>query len=333
MRQILSCLLLGVSLLSWAQSETVINQSRFFQTENPSYFGFNGSKKIGVLYSNTKISETSQVNHQYIFGTLSFIGQPFSIGLDLNNYTIQNSNYKVTVPRFTFVYHLQIDQKTYLLPSVSFGYWNKTFNEEGLIFEDQINTQTGYINPETSDPVGTQLGASNYMDFGASFLLHSELFFVGVSLAKINQPDISITGENPVKSNLNFSIQGGIEWDINYHQRSFLPEQSYLFIFNNIRYIGEVYSINLSQELQLNEFSIGLSQKASHSSKFKLNGMGVNFGLALENFDVGIQYYFPINKDTNNFASNVFELYLIFEFTPFRRNNRGSFKRLQIDNY
>ena len=34
-----------------------------------------------------------------------------------------------------------------------------------------------------------------------------------------------------------------------------------------------------------------------------------------------------------NFTSNVFELYLIFEFTPFRRNGRGSFKRLQINNY
>jgi len=333
MRQKLCCLLLSLSLLSWAQTESIVSQSRFFQIENPSYFGFNSNKKVGVLYSNTKISETSQVNLQYIFGALSFLGQPFSLGIDMSNYIVQNSTYKVTVPRFSFVYQLQIDSRTYLLPSITFGYWNKTFNGEGLIFEDQINSQTGYVSPETDDPAGTQLGTSNYIDFGASFLLHSESFYVGLSLAQINQPDISISGETPLKANLKLSLQGGAEWDINPHQRNGLPERSYLFIFNNIRYIDKIYSLNLSQEFQFNEFSLGVSQKASMADKFALNGMELGVGLTLESFDIGMQYYFPLNKSPTNFTSNVFELYLIFEFTPFRRNRRGSFKRLQINNY
>ncbi|MEK9603589.1 MAG: type IX secretion system membrane protein PorP/SprF [Flavobacteriaceae bacterium] len=333
MRRLLSYVLLNMSLLSWAQTETVINQSKFFQIDNPSYFGFNRSNKIGVLYSKTKISETSQVNHQYIFGSITLEDQPFSLGLDLNNYTIQNSNFKVTFPRIAFVYQLQVDTNIYILPGISFGYWNETFNKEGLVFEDQINRNNGYINPETDDPMGNELGSSDYVDVGASFLLHTDRFFLGVSLTKINQPEITLSSETPVKSNINLSAQGGVEWNINRHQRNFLPEQSYLFIFNNIRYIDKVYSFNLSQELQLNEFSVGLSQRASNSSKFSLNGMGVNFGLTLENFNFGMQYYFPINKGTTNFASNVFELYLIFEFTPFRRNNLRSYKRLQVDNY
>ena len=129
------------------------------------------------------------------------------------------------------------------------------------------------------------------------------------------------------------SLQGGAEWDINPHQRNGLPERSYLFIFNNIRYIDKIYSLNLSQEFQFNEFSLGVSQKASMADKFALNGMGLGVGLTLESFDIGMQYYFPLNKSPTNFTSNVFELYLIFEFTPFRRNRRGSFKRLQINNY
>lgn len=81
------------------------------------------------------------------------------------------------------------------------------------------------------------------------------------------------------------------------------------------------------------EFSLGISQRTSYVSKFAFNGMGLNLGLTLENFDVGMQYYFPVNKSQTNFASNIFELYLIFEFTPFRRNSLGSFKRLQVNNY
>ncbi|MBL6666112.1 MAG: type IX secretion system membrane protein PorP/SprF [Flavobacteriaceae bacterium] len=250
-----------------------------------------------------------------------------------NTCVIFTDTVTITVPRFSFVYQLQIDSRTYLLPSITFGYWNKTFNGEGLIFEDQINSQTGYVSPETDDPAGTQLGTSNYIDFGASFLLHSESFYVGLSLAQINQPDISISGETPLKANLKLSLQGGAEWDINPHQRNGLPERSYLFIFNNIRYIDKIYSLNLSQEFQFNEFSLGVSQKASMADKFALNGMGLGVGLTLESFDIGMQYYFPLNKSPTNFTSNVFELYLIFEFTPFRRNRRGSFKRLQINNY
>ena len=33
------------------------------------------------------------------------------------------------------------------------------------------------------------------------------------------------------------------------------------------------------------------------------------------------------------YAPSVFELYFSFDFSPFRRNNRGVYKRLQIDNY
>ncbi len=157
MRLILSILLLCVPIMCWSQAGSVLNQSRFYQIENPSYFGLNGSKKIGVLYSSKKIGETAQVNHQYFFGNITFLDQPFSLGIDLNNHSIQNSNYKIIFPKLSFVYQLQLNNHTYLLPSISFGYWSKTFNEEGLVFEDQINSLTGYINPETKDPLGSLL--------------------------------------------------------------------------------------------------------------------------------------------------------------------------------
>ena len=112
-----------------------------------------------------------------------------------------------------------------------------------------------------------------------------------------------------------------------------MPERSYLFIYNNLRLSDQTYLLNTSQEFQLNEVSIGLSQRVNYKEKFVLNGMGLSLGLTLENFDIGMQYFFPLKKRNLNFATSVFEFYMIFEFTPFRRNGRGSLKRLQIDNY
>lgn len=91
--------------------------------------------------------------------------------------------------------------------------------------------------------------------------------------------------------------------------------------------------MNLSQEVQLSNFSFGLNQKASMIDKFNLNSIGLSLGLAIENFDFGFQYNFPIRKFNEVYSPSFFELYFTFDFSTYRRNNKGLFKRLQTDNY
>ena len=91
--------------------------------------------------------------------------------------------------------------------------------------------------------------------------------------------------------------------------------------------------MTFSQELQLSNFSIGLNQKASLVEQFNLNNIGLSLGLAIENFDFGFQYNFPLRKLNQVYSPSIFELHLTFDFSPFRRNNRGLYKRLQTDNY
>ncbi|MEN8812739.1 MAG: hypothetical protein ABF277_05450 [Candidatus Arcticimaribacter sp.] len=69
------------------------------------------------------------------------------------------------------------------------------------------------------------------------------------------------------------------------------------------------------------------------SDQFTFNALGLNLGLKVENFDFGFQYNFPFQKESKVFAPSIFELYLVFDFSPFRRNQRGYLKRLQINNY
>ena len=55
--------------------------------------------------------------------------------------------------------------------------------------------------------------------------------------------------------------------------------------------------------------------------------------MALENFDFGINYGFPNRKPGKVYSPSIFELSIIFDFSIYRRNNRGLYKKLQIDNY
>ena len=94
------------------------------------------------------------------------------------------------------------------------------------------------------------------------------------------------------------------------------------------------------------EFSIGVNQQFGLVDKTNANvsiaqeslsflNVGLSVGLTYENFDFGVSYAFPI-QDLNTayrFAPTIFDLYLSFDFSPFLRNRRGQYKRLQVDNY
>ena len=66
-------------------------------------------------------------------------------------------------------------------------------------------------------------------------------------------------------------------------------ELSFLMVYLNAIKVQNSVHMYLSQELQLGEFSVGLSQQAGSSG---LNNLGVSFGLSAENFDFGASYNF-----------------------------------------
>jgi hypothetical protein len=88
-----------------------------------------------------------------------------------------------------------------------------------------------------------------------------------------------------------------------------------------------------SQEAQLGEFSIGLSQKLTYQDTINLNNIGISEGVSAENLDFDVLYNFPVRNPEKVFSPSIFELYLTFDFSKFRRNQRGLFKRINTDNY
>ena len=66
----------------------------------------------------------------------------------------------------------------------------------------------------------------------------------------------------------------------------------------------------------------------------RFNITGINRQLA-SMFLFGVSYAFPIQDLTTTFRypPTIFDLHLSFDFSPFLRNRRGQYKRLQVDNY
>lgn len=234
---------------------------------------------------------------------------------------------------FAYVYQVKVTNSIYFLPGISFGIGSKNLILDNLILEDQLDQASGFINSESRDPLSFQINNVNYVDLGASFILHNDTFLFGLALKHLNRPNTDFSPESRQSLPIGYVINGAYEFNVNPFEKVYFPKHSFLLAYASLTKLGKTYRMFLSQELQLGEFSIGVNQQMSYLQNFSMNNFGISVGLSLENFDIGLIYDFGVKNVNKVFAPGVFELYLTFDFSKFRRNSRGLFKRLQTDNY
>ena len=328
-------LILGFSFCN-AQEDIIISHSRFMQKVNPSAYGMNNINKTGVLYNSASLVYNNSIESKYFFGAISFDQNNFSLGFDIYSLTMDNTGLVNTKPSLNYIYKVQLDNELYFLPSVTLGVGNSRVDRNKLIFEDQLSLVSGYLQGESNDPLASQIGNSNYMDLGASFLVHSNDFLIGFSLKHLNQPNISFNKENyDVKLPIRMALQGAYEFDINPYDRSILPRYSTIMSFVNISKMGEFIDVYVSQEAQFGEFSVGVNQQFKKTDSFGFTNVGLSVALAYENFEFGALYNFPFQNPSNInvYSPSTIELFLTFDFSPYLRNKRGDYRRISIDNY
>ena len=325
-----------IPLFGIGQEDMIISHSRFMQKVNPSAFGINNINKTGVLYNSQALINNNRIESQYFFGAISFDSDNFSLGLDVYSLKMDNTGLVNTKPRLSYIYKIQFDNEVYFLPSLTLGLGSSRIDTGKLIFEDQISLVSGFLQTESQDPIIDQIGSSNYMDLGASFIVHSNNYLFGLSIQHLNQPNISFNKEvTDYTLPIRYSIQGGYEFDINPYDRSIMPRYSTIYAFMNASRMGENFDIYLSQEAQLGSFSIGLNQQFRKTNNFGFTNIGLSVALAYENFEFGTLYNFPFRSPTNAavYSPSTIEVFLTFDFSPYLRNKRGDYRRLSIDNY
>jgi hypothetical protein len=101
------------------------------------------------------------------------------LGVEVHALKIQRNGLSNTLANLTYVYKLQLNNSTFFLPGITIGFGSNSININDFIFEDQLNATTGFINTETIDPLGNDLGNVNYLDLGASFIVHSNRYILG----------------------------------------------------------------------------------------------------------------------------------------------------------
>jgi len=330
-------IILLIIFKSFGQEDIIVSHSRFMQKVNPSFFGMNNMNKTGVLYNSLGLLGNVNIESKYFFGAISFDSDNFSIGLDVYSLTMDNTGLVNNRPSISYIYKIQLDNDLYFLPSISIGSGNSRIDNTKLIFADQLELVSGFLQSESNDPFASIISVASYLDLGASFIIHSSNYLMGLSIKHLNQPNISYFKDidKVKKLPIRYSIQGGYEFDVNPYDRPLLPRYSTILAFFNASVSGNNLDIYLSQEAQLGEFSIGLNQQFIKTESFGFTNVGASIALSYENFEFGTLYNFPFQNQlkTSVYSPSTIEVFLTFDFSPYLRNKRGDYRRISIDNY
>jgi type IX secretion system PorP/SprF family membrane protein len=320
---------LVVVQITSAQDFTMKNQNKVMGTINPSFYGFGDSSKAGVIYSTEGYNEGSKIENRFGFANHYFADNDFSLALDVNSTKISQLGYSVTEANLHYIYKAQLSYEWTFNPSISVGYGNSRLDYSSLVFEDQINVLTGYIAGVSRDPVNID-NKINYLDIGAGAVVHNNRnMFFGFNLKHINSPETSFNSNASNKKDMFMSFQSGYEKDLNpYGQSTFLPENSYLYLFNSFSKQGAKTRFDLYQEAILGNISFGINEHFNKYDGFSVSQMGTSLSIFIEEIEVGANYSFDIgSKKVGGTTYNTFELYVTFDFNPFKKNRRGNNSR------
>ena len=252
-------LLIIFSQISFSQDFVIKNENKVMGGINPSFYGFGESSKAGVVYSSEGYNEGSKIETRFGFANHYFDNSEFSLALDVNSTKISQFGYSISQANLHYIYKARLSYEWTFNPSISVGYGNSRLDYSSLVFEDQINVLTGYIAGVSRDPINVD-NKINYLDVGASGVVHNNrnLFF-GLSIKHINRPETSFNSEASNKKDMLMSFQSGFERDLNpYGQSAFLPQNSYLYLYNSFTKQGTKSRFDLYQELILGNSSFGL---------------------------------------------------------------------------
>ena len=106
-------------LIVEAQEDYIVNQIKFLQKSNASFFGMNQLNRVGVLFNSLKLNETSNMDNKYAFGSIAFQDKNFSLGFDINSFNINDIGLTNSLVNLSYVYKIQISNYSYFLSTLT----------------------------------------------------------------------------------------------------------------------------------------------------------------------------------------------------------------------
>ncbi|WP_159019928.1 PorP/SprF family type IX secretion system membrane protein [Algibacter sp. L3A6] len=282
------------------------------ETLNPGFSGFEDAAYFGVIHRTQWPSLDLRVNTEYAFYN-TWIENLGGIGFSIMNQHENNTNYNHLQANLNFAYHVELSNDWYFRPAIEAGFGQKSFNFNNILLSDQININSGIINPNSADPLAPNANDKiMFMDFTAGFvfdkrnLRNDTDLWLGASIKHLNKPNISFVENGNVPLDIFYSIHA------NYKFPYF--DRNDMLLSMNYMQQGAYNRLDIGTNIQLQKLLLGATAVTNpaknDANSHLLTSVNTFIGLEMENLRFGFSY--DINTTNIGRTDGVFEFSITY---------------------
>lgn len=296
---------------------------------NPAFAGTSIQSRVASSYRN-QWPALPKAFVSYNFSFDHFVPTINSgIGLMVSHDRAGTGALTFTSASLQYAYEIRLSRKVSLRPALSVGFGSNFLDIDKLTFIDQLAREDDGVT--TLDPDRGRFAQEpvNYPDFGAGFLIFSDVFWFGGSIDHINEPVHSVTGrESRLPKRLN--VHGGMR--IKLSDAGAFSKRQYIVPAINYQMQGFFDQVDVGFYYEYDPIILGLWYRGIPGIKENANGsinqdaMAVMVGYLINNMTIGYSYDLTISQLTPN-SGGAHELSIILEFAS-RKSKKANKRRV-----
>ncbi len=237
-----------------------------------------------------------------------------------------SAGWRTTNVNLLYSYKIQLNKQWLFSPGLSFGYGINGLDRSKLTLGDGLE-----YNNQSLDPDLQRLGNQQYFDFSAGFIMYSSIYWIGLAVNHINEPNMSILND-VTRLPMKFTVHGGARLPLTGGLRT-SSRVSYLtpsFIYQSQ---GNITQFNFGLNYHIDPVFIGIWYRGkpweeSVIGSVNHDAMILQLGMYLDKLTVGYSYDFNISPLATS-SGGAHEISLIYEFNT-KPLNRGVKKRNRL---
>lgn len=282
------------------------------ETLNPGFSGFEDASYFGLIHRTQWPSLDLRVDTEYVFFN-SWIEDVGGIGFSIVNQHENNTNYNHLQGNINFAYHVELSNDWFFRPAIEVGFGAKSFNFSNLVLADQININSGTINPNSSDPLAMNANRKiNFVDFTAGFVFDKKNprndsdLWLGAAVRHLNKPNISFVENGNVPLDIFYSLHASYKFP--YLNRNDMQLSA------NYMQQGEYNRLDLGAMVKIDKLMLGAmavtNPAKNNSNSHLLTSINTFVGLEFEQLRFGFSY--DVNTTNIGRTDGVYELSLTY---------------------
>lgn len=284
---------------------------------NPAFTGTLVTGYTGLIHRSQWANDNRRIDSEYAFVN-GPIGRERDMGLGL---TILNqrevfTNYNYIQVNGVYSYNVNLNDEWRFRLGIEAGYGHKNYNFNGLLLEDQINSNDGSISGGSVDPSVLNVNDHiSFFDISSGIVLYNDNSWFGASLKHLNKPNIAFTDYANVPLELFLSLHCGYSLSLDDTHVSFFPDQTNVLLTANYMRQAQYNRLDFGTALEFKPFILGViattNPEGKSSNRQLLTSINLFGSIQLDRFVFGYSYDISTSQMGN--TQGVHELSLTWQ--------------------